>query len=297
MRAVIIPQHGTVDDLQLVDDHPTPSATPGHVVVKVRASSLNSHDIFTLRGMPGITVPLPVVPGLDIAGEIAELGEGVGGWNIGDRVLVDPLTERGHLMGELLDGGLAEYALAEAGQLLALPDEVSFEQAAALPVALQKKGIDPKGIEWVPMNYSDMGAALERGDVDAIWQVDPFRTLAVDAGYRPILSNFVEAIPDTTLGYYSTSGKFAEANPEALQKFQRAMSKANEYATEHPDEFRKLAVEKIKLDPAVADNINIAVFKPGLDVESLKTMGAHAKEFGIIKEEPNYDEHVIQPEG
>ena len=135
MRAVIIPKHGTVDDLRLVDDHPTPTATPGHVVVKVRASSLNYHDIFTLRGMPGITVPLPVVPGLDIAGEIAEIGEGVEGWNIGDRVLVDPLTERGHLMGELLDGGLAEYALAEAGQLLALPNEVSFEQAAALPVA------------------------------------------------------------------------------------------------------------------------------------------------------------------
>lgn len=166
-----------------------------------------------------------------------------------------------------------------------------------IPVALQKKGIDPKDIEWVPMNYSDMGAALERGDVDAIWQVDPFRTLALDAGYRPILSNFVEAIPDTTLGYYITSGKFADANPEVLQKFQRAMSEANEYATEHPDEFRKLAVEKIKLDPAVADKINIAVFKPGLDIESLKTMGAHAKEFGIIKEEPNYDEHVIQPEG
>ncbi|MDU7360210.1 MAG: ABC transporter substrate-binding protein [Propionibacteriaceae bacterium] len=164
-----------------------------------------------------------------------------------------------------------------------------------IPVALKNKGIDPKGIEWVPMNFSDMGAALERGDVDAIWQVDPFRTLATDAGYRPILSNFVEAIPDTTVGYYITSGKFAKSNPEVLQQFQRAMSKANEYATEHPDEFRKLAVEKIKLDPAVAEKINVAPFKPGVDTESLRTMGAYAVEFGIIKEEPNYDEHVVQP--
>ncbi|MDU7360204.1 MAG: zinc-binding dehydrogenase [Propionibacteriaceae bacterium] len=135
MRAIIIPKHGSVSDLRLVDDHPTPEATPGHVVVKVRGSSLNYHDIFTMRGMPGITVPLPVVPGLDIAGEIAELGEGVEGWKVGDRVLVDPLNAKGHLIGELLDGGLAEYALVEAGQLIALPDAVSFEQAAALPVA------------------------------------------------------------------------------------------------------------------------------------------------------------------
>ena len=47
----------------------------------------------------------------------------------------------------------------------------------------------------------------------------------------------------------------------------------------------------------MADKINIAAFKPGLDVESLKTMGAHAKEFGIIKEKPNYDAHVIKREG
>ena len=135
MRAVIIPEHGNVEALRVVEDHPKLVATEGHVVVKVRASSLNYHDIFTLRGMPGITIPMPVVPGLDIAGEIDEIGPGVEGWGIGDRVLVHPINSQGKLMGEVVDGGLAQYSLVEAGQLIALPDAVGFAEAAALPVA------------------------------------------------------------------------------------------------------------------------------------------------------------------
>lgn len=135
MRAVIIPEHGNVEALRVVEDHPKPVASEGHVVVKVRASSLNYHDIFTLRGMPGITIPMPVVPGLDIAGEIDEIGPGVEGWGIGDRVLVHPINSQGKLMGEVVDGGLAQYSLVEAGQLIALPDAVGFAEAAALPVA------------------------------------------------------------------------------------------------------------------------------------------------------------------
>ncbi len=135
MRAVTIPEHGNVEALRVVEDHPRPTATEGHVVVKVRASSLNYHDIFTLRGMPGITIPMPVVPGLDIAGEVDEVGAGVEGWEIGDRVLVHPINSEGKLMGEVVDGGLAQYSLVEAGQLIRLPDAVSFTEAAALPVA------------------------------------------------------------------------------------------------------------------------------------------------------------------
>jgi NADPH:quinone reductase-like Zn-dependent oxidoreductase len=88
-----------------------------------------------VRGMPGIKVPLPVIIGLDMAGEIAELGAGVTGWKPGDRVLVNPLNRRKGLMGEMLDGGMAEYCLVAADQLIAMPAGVSFEAAAALPVA------------------------------------------------------------------------------------------------------------------------------------------------------------------
>ena len=135
MKALLLRKHGGLEELQVVSDHPVPAAVEGHVVIRVGASSFNYHDVFTVRGMPGIKVPLAVVIGLDMAGEITEVGAGVTGRAVGDRVLVNPLNKKKGLMGEMLDGGMAEYCLVAADQLVAMPAGVSFEEAAALPVA------------------------------------------------------------------------------------------------------------------------------------------------------------------
>ena len=135
MKALLLRKHGGLEELEVVSDYPVPGAADGHVVIRVRASSFNYHDVFTVRGMPGIKVPLPVVIGLDMAGEIAEVGQGVAGWKVGDRVLVNPLNKKKGLMGEMLDGGMAEYCMVAADQLVPMPAGVSFEDAAALPVA------------------------------------------------------------------------------------------------------------------------------------------------------------------
>jgi alcohol dehydrogenase len=135
MKALLLKKHGTLDDLEVVTDHPVPAAIEGHVVIRVRASSFNYHDVFTVKGMPGIKVPLPVIIGLDMAGEVAEVGPGVAKWQPGDRVLVNPLNKKKGLMGEMMDGGMAEYCLVAADQLIAMPHGVSFEQASSLPVA------------------------------------------------------------------------------------------------------------------------------------------------------------------
>src|SRR5215510_12066476 len=135
MKALVLKKHGTLDDLEVVTDKPIPQAIEGHVVIRVRASSFNYHDVFTVKGMPGIKVPLPVIIGLDMAGEISEVGAGVSGWKAGDRVLINPVNKKKGLMGEMLDGGMAEYCLVAADQLIAMPAGVSFEEAASLPVA------------------------------------------------------------------------------------------------------------------------------------------------------------------
>jgi len=135
MRALVLRRHGSLDDLELIGDYPVPKAIESHVVIRVRASSFNYHDVFTVRGMPGIKVPLPVIIGIDMAGEIVQIGAGVTGWKAGDRVLVNPVNRKKGLMGEMLDGGMAEYCLVAADQLVAMPPAVSFKEAAALPVA------------------------------------------------------------------------------------------------------------------------------------------------------------------
>jgi alcohol dehydrogenase len=135
MKALVLKKHGGLDELEIVTDYPQPKAVEGHVVIRVRASSFNYHDVFTVKGMPGIKVPLPVIIGLDMAGEVTEVGAGVAKWKAGDRVLVNPVNKKKGLMGEMLDGGMAEYCLVAADQLVAMPDGVTFEQAASLPVA------------------------------------------------------------------------------------------------------------------------------------------------------------------
>jgi len=138
MRAVCLREQGSIDKLTLDASYPDPQAGEGQVVIRVKATSLNYHDVFTCRGMPGIKIPMPMIIGLDMAGEIVEIGAGVDGWKAGDRVLVNPLDPTDPakgLMGEMLPGGTAEFCAVDATRLIAIPDGVAFEQAAALPVA------------------------------------------------------------------------------------------------------------------------------------------------------------------
>jgi alcohol dehydrogenase len=138
MRAVLTVGHGDRSQLRLRTDYPDPTPGPDEVIVRVAATAVNYHDIFTRRGMPGIKIPLPVVVGSDLAGEIAALGSGVTGWAIGDRVLVDPVLRDGKrfgMIGEVQDGGRAELCAVPASQLIRVPTEVSLDDAAALPLA------------------------------------------------------------------------------------------------------------------------------------------------------------------
>jgi alcohol dehydrogenase len=134
MKAVFFEEHGGPEVLRL-GEIATPSPAEGQVLVRVEACSLNHHDIFTRRGMPGIATPLPMVPGCDAAGTIAEIGDGVDGWHRGDRVLVDPLVGVTGMIGDTHWGSCAEYVVVGADQLLPLPDDVDAVTAACLPVA------------------------------------------------------------------------------------------------------------------------------------------------------------------
>jgi alcohol dehydrogenase len=132
MRAIVIRQHGGREQLRL-EDVPAPRAGAGQAVVQVHACGLNHLDIFVRRGMPGKHTPLPFTSGGDIAGVVAEAGTGTG-VAVGERVLVDPALERGAI-GEDAAGGLAEYALVPASNLIPLTQDISFDEAAALPIA------------------------------------------------------------------------------------------------------------------------------------------------------------------
>ena len=137
MKAAVIHEHGGPGSITIETDFPDPEPGPGDVVVKVHAATLNYHDVFTRRGMPGINVPMPAIMGLDFAGEIVALGSGVDDWKVGQRVVIDPVDREGPggLIGEMWHGGLAELCKVPAHHLVRLPDDVSFEAASCLACA------------------------------------------------------------------------------------------------------------------------------------------------------------------
>ncbi len=143
MRAWQIPSFG-VDSLEFVE-RPMPSPDPGEVLVKVRAISFNYRDLLMVKGLYNPKLKLPRVPCSDGAGEVEAVGEGVTAWKPGDRVagifmqnwLDGPLTPakaRGALGGDI-DGTLAEYIVLKQTGLVAIPEHLSFQEAATLPCA------------------------------------------------------------------------------------------------------------------------------------------------------------------
>jgi len=137
MKAALISEHGGPGSIQYRSDFPDPTPAADEALVRVRACTLNYHDIFTRRGMPGIKVPMPAIMGLDFAGDIVALGAGVKEWKVGERVMIDPVDRvgPGGLVGEVRPGGLAELCAVPTHHLVRLPAGVSYEDAACLPVA------------------------------------------------------------------------------------------------------------------------------------------------------------------
>ena len=138
MKAVLTTAHGGPEVLQLRRDFPAPTPAPGELLVRVAATAVNFHDIFTRRGMPGVKIKLPVIVGSDIAGTVESVGQSVDAQWLGKRVLIDPVMREGDrfgMLGETVDGGRAELVAVRQSMLLEIPAGVGFEQAAALPLA------------------------------------------------------------------------------------------------------------------------------------------------------------------
>jgi alcohol dehydrogenase len=135
VRAVAIEAHGGLEQIKLRTDWPDPTPAAGEAVVDVKACGLNYLDVFVLRGMPGLPVEMPRIPGGDISGVVSAVGAGVPREWIGRRVLIDPHIKTGGALGENANGGLCEKIAVPAENLIRLPDAVTFEQAASLPIA------------------------------------------------------------------------------------------------------------------------------------------------------------------
>ena len=123
MRALICRAWGEVDSLKLEDVEP-PVPKAGEVLIDVKATPVNFADVIMVRGQYQTRPDFPFSPGLETAGVIARCGDEVPGFGPGDRV-----------MALLAHGGMAEQAVADAGQTWRVPDGMDLEEASVFPVA------------------------------------------------------------------------------------------------------------------------------------------------------------------
>lgn len=149
MKAIYFTEHGGPEVLTY-GDFEEPAADRGYVVIDVKAASVNHLDLFVRRGMPGLKIPLPHIPGSDAAGVVSAVGEDVTALSVGDRVLMNPsvscgqcgfcvggdasLCETYQLIGETTQGTCCERIAIPARNAIPIPDSLSFTDAASIPL-------------------------------------------------------------------------------------------------------------------------------------------------------------------
>ena len=152
MKAIVFDHHGTPDVLRYTEV-PEPEPRFGEVLVAVHACALNHLDLWVRRGIPGLQIPLPHIPGSDIAGVVEKIGAGVTKIKAGQKVLLAPgvtcakcaacLAGRDNYcpqftnLGYMIDGGCAQFVRCPEVNCFPYPENLSLEQAAAVPLVFQ----------------------------------------------------------------------------------------------------------------------------------------------------------------
>ncbi len=149
MKAVRFHEHGGPDVLKY-EDAPEPEIQPNEVLVKVKACALNHLDLWVRSGVRAWKLPMPHIVGSDISGEVAQVGALVTHAKVGERVLLAPGIGCGQceacwkgldsacrsytIFGVMVDGGYAEYVKSPAMNVIPIPGDLNFEEAASVPL-------------------------------------------------------------------------------------------------------------------------------------------------------------------
>lgn len=152
MKAIVFHQHGGPEVLKY-EDASEPAVRANDVLIRVKACALNHLDLWVRRGLPNLAIPLPHIPGSDIAGEIAKIGTDVTNVRVGQKVVLAPLVSCGKCpaclagldnhcrhatnLGYMIDGGCAEFVRAPEVNCLPYPENLKWEEAAAIPLVFQ----------------------------------------------------------------------------------------------------------------------------------------------------------------
>lgn len=213
MKAIRFHEHGGPEVLKY-EDAPDPKILANEVLVNVRACALNHLDVWVRGGVRGWRIQMPHIVGSDISGEVAEVGSLVTRVKPGDRVLLSPGISCGQcemcfkgldsacrqftVLGVFVDGGYAKYVKAPAPNVIPIPADLSFDQAAAVPLVFTtawhmlftRAGLKPaeevlvigagSGVGSAAIQVAKLVNARVIATVGADWKIEKARALGAD---------------------------------------------------------------------------------------------------------------------
>lgn len=165
----------------------------------------------------------------------------------------------------------------------------------ALYAQLEELGLTRDAVDLVEMPNPDMAAAATNGNVDAIWQVEPFQTLARQAGLKRIADMFAGPAQDMPVGGWVTTREFAENNPEVIAAFQEALRQSTEDLSNNRELHLELVPEYTQISADVAEELALPHYDAELKVDALQSGADLMVEYGIISEELDVASLTVAP--
>ncbi|SCL20123.1 NitT/TauT family transport system substrate-binding protein [Micromonospora rhizosphaerae] len=161
-----------------------------------------------------------------------------------------------------------------------------------IKAALAARGVDTSGISFVEIGFPDMLPALEAGRVDAAWEIEPFVSIGLGRGFRPVLWPYVESKPGLQIGSYVANKRYAKEQPKVVEAFQKGVAATAEAIAADPAAFRSALPTLQKVTPESAQKMILPVWRAKSDLGSLRFIAAEMRKYGLVNGEIDVDSMV-----
>lgn len=155
--------------------------------------------------------------------------------------------------------------------------------------SMRRAGGDPDKVKLLEVSFPEMPAALGQKRVDAACIVEPFLTVVRNQGATVIDWTFANIRPRLMIAAYFTTPEYAQKNPDVVKRVTAAINKSLTYASQHPDEARATLLTYTKIDKAIVDKLNLPLWTPQIDRESMNMMADLMVQDKLLTGKPDID--------
>lgn len=158
---------------------------------------------------------------------------------------------------------------------------------------LEEAGLEHNAARFVEIPFPDMAAAVQRGDVAAAMIIEPFATIAEEEGLRTIGRPYTDLRPGLQIGTYLMTEQAVAENPQAVEAFQKGVQKTADAIAQNPEAFRNALPKIGDIDPQLAQEAGISVWRGKNDLGSLELVQDLLAKYGLINQRVNLEQVAV----